>query len=83
MQIFNSTSRGRRAQAEQQKIFERFYRVGDVQRQFRGMGTGLYISSEIIKNHDGTLWVETKPGKGSLFSFTLPLDRSKGKGLNK
>ena len=66
--------------ADQQKIFERFYRVSDMQKQFPGMGIGLYICSEIVKNHGGSLWVESKAGKGSTFSFTLPLEAEKGAG---
>jgi signal transduction histidine kinase len=59
---------------DQKRIFERFYRVGDIQQHFPGMGIGLYICDQIIKNHDGTLWVESEKGRGSTFSFTLPLN---------
>jgi PAS domain S-box-containing protein len=59
---------------DQKRIFERFYRVGDIQQHFPGMGIGLYICEQIIKNHEGTLWVESEKGKGSTFSFTLPLN---------
>ena len=59
---------------DQKKIFDRFYRVGEIQQRFPGMGIGLYICEQIIKNHGGTLWVESEPGKGSTFSFTLPLN---------
>ncbi|PWG81248.1 PAS domain-containing sensor histidine kinase [Pararcticibacter amylolyticus] len=63
---------------EQNKIFDRFYRVGDIQQRFPGMGIGLYICAEIIRNHYGTLWVESEPQKGSTFSFTLPMNKSEG-----
>lgn len=63
---------------EQHKIFERFYRVRETQQRFPGMGIGLYVCSEIIKNHGGTLWVESELGKGSTFSITLPLQEAKG-----
>ncbi|WP_443946977.1 PAS domain-containing protein [Pedobacter sp. AW1-32] len=56
----------------QKKIFDRFYRVGEIQERFPGMGIGLYICDQIIKNHGGTLWVESEKGKGSTFSFTIP-----------
>lgn len=62
------------AKDEQAKVFERFYRVGDIQQKFPGMGIGLFICASIISNHQGTLWVESEPGKGSTFSFTLPLN---------
>jgi len=63
---------------DQKRIFERFYRVGDIQQHYPGMGIGLYICDQIIKNHDGTLWVESEKGKGSTFSFTLPLNERVG-----
>ncbi|HUZ59910.1 MAG TPA: PAS domain S-box protein [Hanamia sp.] len=57
----------------QKKIFERFYRVeGKSEKTFPGFGIGLFITSEIIKRHKGKIWVESEPGKGSQFYFTLP-----------
>jgi len=61
---------------DQKRIFERFYRAGDIQKKFPGMGIGLYFCAQIVKQHGGTLWVESEKGKGSVFSFTLPLERS-------
>lgn len=58
---------------DQKKVFERFYRAGAIQQHFPGMGIGLYICDQIIKNHGGSLWVESEVGKGSTFSFTLPI----------
>lgn len=60
------------AKEDQAKIFQRFYRSGDTQKKFPGMGIGLYISKEIIDNHGGSLWVESEIGKGSVFNFTIP-----------
>lgn len=57
------------------KVFDRFYRVGEVQRHFPGMGIGLYICQQIIHNHNGTIWVESKKNEGSTFSFTLPVNQ--------
>ncbi|MFC6102908.1 PAS domain-containing sensor histidine kinase [Olivibacter domesticus] len=57
----------------QKKIFENFFRVDEVQKQYPGIGIGLYISDQIVKNHGGTLWVESAAGEGATFSFTLPL----------
>ncbi len=51
-------------------VFERFWQVGKNDR--RGMGLGLYISKNIIESHGGRIWVESKPGEGSRFYFTLP-----------
>jgi two-component system phosphate regulon sensor histidine kinase PhoR len=58
---------------QQDKIFERFYRVEDRKNMTSGLGMGLYISQEIIKNHNGTIGVESEQGKGSTFYFELPV----------
>lgn len=56
------------------KVFDRFYRVGgDKSETFAGLGLGLYITSEIMKRHGGRIWVKSKTGSGSTFSFSLPL----------
>lgn len=55
------------------EIFNRFYRVsGQDENTYPGFGVGLYISTEIVKQHGGRLWVESRKGKGSTFYFTLP-----------
>ncbi|OQP44479.1 hypothetical protein A4H97_08875 [Niastella yeongjuensis] len=60
---------------EQPKIFDRFYRITDKNKTpSPGMGLGLYISSQIIQRHGGTLTVESEPGKGSVFVVTLPVE---------
>lgn len=57
-----------------QHIFERFYQVGTTSpRSYPGLGIGLYISSQIAKQHQGHLEVKSEPGQGSTFSFTLPV----------
>jgi PAS domain S-box-containing protein len=58
---------------KQSKVFQRFYRVNDDLHSFTGLGIGLYISSEIIKQHKGRVWFESEEGKGSTFYFSLPL----------
>lgn len=56
------------------KIFEQFYRVEKTEQKNRsGLGLGLYISSEIIKKHNGRIWVESVEGRGSKFFFSLPI----------
>lgn len=56
------------------KIFDRYYRVETNQtRHIAGFGIGLYLSSEIIQHHGGSVWTESEPGKGSTFYFSLPL----------
>lgn len=59
------------------KLFDRYYRVDNTSMQFEGIGLGLYISSEILKRHKGTFWIESKTGQGSTFFFRLPLDKNK------
>jgi two-component system phosphate regulon sensor histidine kinase PhoR len=58
---------------QKNKIFERFYRVEDKKNMTSGLGMGLYISQQIINNHNGIIGVESEPGKGSTFYFELPL----------
>lgn len=59
---------------DQSKIFERFYRVeGKNEQTYPGFGIGLFIASEILKKHKGEIMVESELGKGSIFSFSLPL----------
>lgn len=61
--------------ADIEKIFDRYYRVKTVHtQQISGFGIGLYLSAEIIRRHDGRIWAESEPGKGSTFSFSLPLE---------
>lgn len=56
-------------------IFARFYRVDDANPTISGLGIGLYLSHEIIVRHKGRIWVESEPGIGSTFWFTLPSDQ--------
>ena len=55
------------------KVFERYYRVQEHAVYFQGLGIGLHISNNIIKRHEGKMWVDSEPNKGSIFYFTLPL----------
>jgi two-component system sensor histidine kinase KdpD len=58
---------------EQARIFDKFYR-GDANRQSTpGTGMGLTIAREIVKAHGGRIWLHSRPGQGSTFSFSLPL----------
>ncbi|MNR33358.1 Sensor protein SrrB [compost metagenome] len=57
------------------KLFDRFFRVDSaVTKTISGFGVGLYICAEIIKRHEGKIWVESKFGKGSTFYFSLPAE---------
>ena len=61
---------------EQQRVWDWFYRVPGVEVQSGsgvGLGLGLYICRTIIEEQGGHVGVESTPGEGSLFWFTLPL----------
>jgi two-component system, OmpR family, sensor histidine kinase KdpD len=61
---------------EQGMIFDKFYRGKDQRYLVRGTGMGLPIAKAIITAHKGTIAVTSQLGHGSVFSFTLPVDRS-------
>jgi signal transduction histidine kinase len=60
---------------EHPKVFERFYRgEGEYLDTYPGLGLGLFISSEIIKRHNGRIWLESEKHSGSTFYFSLPIN---------
>ncbi len=64
---------------EQRRLFEKFHRIdGSDSRENYGYGLGLYITKGLVEAHGGRIWLESTPGKGSTFSFTLPLGESRG-----
>jgi PAS domain S-box-containing protein len=57
---------------DQQRIFEKFYRLPDRDRAVGGTGLGLYICRELVRRMDGRIWVESSEGIGSTFFVELP-----------
>ncbi len=59
-----------------QHIFDRFYRIGDARiRSTGGIGLGLAICRGLVEAHGGRLWLDSQPGQGSAFYFSIPIAR--------
>jgi two-component system sensor histidine kinase KdpD len=63
-------------EAEQARIFEKFYRGRGSRDEVLGTGLGLSIAKGIIEAHGGKIWVTSQPGQGSIFSFALPASKT-------
>jgi signal transduction histidine kinase len=61
------------APGDQAVIFEEFRQVGSDERRLEGTGLGLTLARKFIELHGGRIWVESEVGRGSTFTFTLPI----------
>ena len=58
---------------EHEKVFDKFFRGATIPQEARGAGLGLAITKALVELHGGRIWLESTPGKGSRFFFSLPL----------
>lgn len=63
---------------KQKRLFEPYYRARLGEGERRGLGLGLTLCKQLVELHRGKIWVESEEGKGSIFSFSLPLAREEG-----
>jgi signal transduction histidine kinase len=61
------------APEDQEKVFEEFQQVGTVAKKVEGTGLGLTLCRKFVELHGGRIWVKSRPGDGSTFTFTLPV----------
>lgn len=72
--VISVTDQGIGIPSEQRaRLFQPFERLENVLKPARGLGLGLLVCKRLVEAHSGKIWVESEPGKGSTFSFTLPL----------
>ncbi len=63
------------AREQHEAVFDKFYQVGSTTKGVReGTGLGLAITKALVEEHGGNIWLESEPGKGSRFTFTIPFE---------
>jgi len=57
-------------------LFEPYHRLESDREHLSGLGLGLALCKTLVELHGGRIWVESQPGQGSTFSFSVPLEHS-------
>ncbi|MFC1846528.1 ATP-binding protein [Chloroflexota bacterium] len=81
--VFDVLDEGKGISAEDmQKLFVPYYRLKSDRDRLSGLGLGLTLCKELVELHQGNIWIESEEGKGSIFSFSIPLrDHGKAKDI--
>jgi len=62
--------------AEQERLFEPYQQLEEERARLGGLGLGLSLSKKLVELHGGQIWVQSEKGKGSTFSFSIPMEVS-------
>ena len=77
--VTSVTDRGRGIPPEDvPRLFQRYFRTERAKEAREGLGLGLYITRRLVEAHGGRIWVESEVGRGSTFSFSLPVAEKEG-----